>query len=163
MRVRITIVAMGALLAATACDSGADLDDALSTEDVAALREIAETDAEIVLGRDWARLTARFAADAVRMPPNSAAIVGRDAIREFVEATPPILAFDFQMLSLEGNGELAYMRAAWSFTLAPPDAAEVSDSGKILIVFRKQADGRWLTVADAWNSDLPSRFPSLSL
>ena len=68
---------------------------------------------------------------------------------------PPISAFGFQMLRLEGNGELAYMHAAWSITVVPPDAAEVSDSGKILIVFRKQADGAWLTVADAWNSDLP--------
>jgi ketosteroid isomerase-like protein len=67
---------------------------------------------------------------------------------------PPITAFDFRLLDLQGDGEMAYMRAAWSYTLAPPGAAQVTDSGKILIVFRKQADGSWLRVADAWNSNL---------
>lgn len=32
----------------------------------------------------------------------------------------------------------------------------ISDTGKILIVFRKQADGTWRRLADAWNSDLPA-------
>ena len=72
-----------------------------------------------------------------------------------MEALPPISAFDFQMVALEGDGQIAYMRSTWSITVAPPGAAEVSDSGKILTVFRKQSDGSWLTVADAWTSDLP--------
>jgi ketosteroid isomerase-like protein len=67
---------------------------------------------------------------------------------------PPISAFDFRMLDLQGDGHLAFMRAAWSITVTPPGTTPVSDSGKILIVFKKQADGSWLTVADAWNSDL---------
>ena len=83
------------------------------------------------------------------------AIEGREAIRQSLEALPPISAFDFRMVDLEGDGQIAYMRAAWSITVAPPGAAEVSDSGKILIVFRKQPDGLWLRVADAWNTDLP--------
>lgn len=89
------------------------------------------------------------------MPPNGPAIEGREAIRQSLEALPPISAFDFQMVNLEGDGQIAYMRGVWSITVAPPGSAEVSDSGKILIVFRKQPDGSWLTVADAWNSDLP--------
>ena len=127
----------------------------LSVDDVAVLRTIAEQDTRIVLARDWATLTARFAPDAVRMPPNSPAIQGRDAIRQSLEVLPPISAFDFRMLDLQGDGQLAYMRAAVSITVAPPGANAVSDSGKILIVFKKQPDGGWLTVADAWNSDLP--------
>jgi ketosteroid isomerase-like protein len=46
------------------------------------------------------------------------------------------------------------MRAAWSDTLQPPGSKAIVDSGKILVVLRKQADGAWLRVADAWNSDL---------
>ena len=83
------------------------------------------------------------------MPPNAPALEGRAAIRASLDAEPPLSAFSFRMLDLAGDGQLAYMRAAWSVTVAPPDAAAVSDSGKILIVFEKQPDGSWLTVADA--------------
>lgn len=127
----------------------------LSSGDRAALSHIAETDAAIVLARDWDALTARFADDAVRMPPNALEIHGRQAIRQSVELMPPITAFTFRMTSLDGAGTLAYMRAEWSYTLAPPGAEAIVDSGKILIVFEKQEDGEWRTVADAWNSNRP--------
>jgi len=150
------LLALGALAAAAACSPGRGDAGTLSADDLSALRAIAEQDTRIVLARDWTTLTARFAPDAVRMPPNSPAIQGREAIRQFLEAMPPISAFNFRMLDLQGDGHMAYMRAAWSITVAPPGVAAVSDSGKILIVFEKQSDGTWLTVADAWNSDLPA-------
>lgn len=133
-----------------------DAAGSLSPDDIAAIHAIAEEDAPLVLARDWSSVTARFAPNAVRMPPNSPAIEGREAIRQFLEALPPISAFDLQMLNLRGDGQIAYMHGAWSITVAPPGATRISDSGKILIVFEKQPDGSWLTVADAWNSDLPS-------
>jgi ketosteroid isomerase-like protein len=74
-----------------------------------------------------------------------------------LDGMPPISAFEFRMVDLKGDGEIAYMRAAWSYILAPPGVAPISDSGKILVVFRKQPDGTWLRVADAWNSDLPPK------
>ncbi len=151
-----TMLTIGALVFAAACAPGAAQRGTLSADDVAALRAIAEGDAAIVLARDWATLAERFAPDAVRMPPHAPAIEGRAAIREALDELPTMTAFDFRMVSLEGDGEIAYMRAAWSVTVAPPGAAPVGDTGKILIVFRKQPDGRWLTVADAWNSDLPA-------
>ncbi len=127
----------------------------LSAADVAALRAIADLDAPRVLARDWEALTAVYAAGAVRMPPNAPAIVGREAIRQSFDALPPISAFDFRMLDVQGDGEIAYMRGLWSITVAPPGADEVSDSGKSLIVFRKQLDDSWLMVAEAWNSGPP--------
>ena len=130
---------------------------ALTTQDVAALRRIAERDAPLVRAGDWASLAAGYERDAVRMPPNGPAVRGRDAIRRMLEQLPPVSAFDFRLVDLQGNGNLAYMRGAWSITVVPPGATSaVSDSGKILVVFRKQLDGSWLRVADAWNSDLPA-------
>ena len=149
------------LLAATACFSCSDpeatpstqtavsSESTLSSEDVAELRRLAEQDASLVLAGDWETMAAQYTEDAVRMPPNAPAIEGRDAIRQSLEGLPPISDFNFEMVDLEGDGQIAYMRAMWSITVAPPDAAEVSDSGKILVVFRKQPDGSWLRVADA--------------
>ena len=119
------------------------------------LRAIAERDAPIVPARDWPTLTAEYADDAVRMPPNAPAVHGRDAIRQFMNGYPPISAFTFRLVNLEGDGQLAYMHGAWTITFTPAGAATpISDSGKILVVLRKQADGTWLRVADTWNSDL---------
>lgn len=127
----------------------------LTADDVAALRAIADADAAVVLARDWDALAARFTSDAVRMPPGAPAIEGREAIRASLAATPPMQDFTFRMVSVEGDGHMAYMRAAWTVAVALPGAPALRDSGKILIVFEKQPDGSWLTVADAWNSDIP--------
>ena len=155
MRIPASTIVLSTVLMASGCASGSTAAGELSADDRAALEHIAERDAEVVLARDWEALAERFADDAVRMPPNAPAIHGRSAIRESVAMMPPIAAFSFRMTSLAGNGRIAYMRAEWSYTLEPPGAEAIVDLGKILIVFEKQEDGRWLTVADAWNSDLP--------
>jgi ketosteroid isomerase-like protein len=130
----------------------------LTAQDSVALRKIADRDAPIVLARDWDALAAEYAEDAVRMPPNGSAVQGRDAIRQMLQQMPPISAFTFRLVDLRGEGNLAYMRGAWSITVAPPGAPKpVSDSGKILVVLRKEPTGSWLRVADAWNSDAPSK------
>jgi ketosteroid isomerase-like protein len=128
----------------------------LTAEDSLALRKIAERDAPIVLSRDWGALAAEYAEDAVRMPPNGPAVQGRDAIHRMLQEMPPISAFTFRLVDLQGDGNLAYMRGAWSITVAPAGASKpVSDSGKILVVLRKEPAGSWVRVADAWNSDVP--------
>ncbi len=156
MRLRSIVFALGLVSATIAgCSSDAESPRGLSDADMTALRAIADKDAPTVRAREWAAVAAGYTEDAVRMPPNGPAIQGRDAIRTSLDQMPPITAFDFRLIDLQGDGEIAYIRATWSYTLAPPGAAQaVSDSGKILIVLRKQADGSWLRVVDAWNSDL---------
>lgn len=129
----------------------------LLPQDVAALTACADRDASLIMSSDWETAASGYAADAVRMPPNAPPIRGREAICQSFDVMPPISAFEFRMIDLQGDGEIAYMQAAWSITVEPHGIAEpVTDSGKILIVFRKQPDGSWLRVADAWNSDSPS-------
>jgi ketosteroid isomerase-like protein len=151
----LTLAVAAIPLATVAFAQSAAAQRTLSEEDVAALRAIADQDASLVLNRDWATLASQYSEDAVRMPPNGPAVEGRAEIRKMLEALPPVPAFEFRMVDLQGDSEIAYMRAEWSITVEPPGAAPVSDSGKILIVFRKQEDGIWRRVADAWNSDLP--------
>lgn len=156
MRAACTAIVLIPVLGMSGCTSDPPVGTELTAADRAALEHIAETDASIVLARDWESLAARFAEDAVRLPPNAPEIQGRAAIRESVESMPPIAAFSLRMTSLDGTGTLAYMRGEWSYTLEPPGAEPIVDSGKILIVFEKQPNGDWLTVADAWNSNLPA-------
>jgi ketosteroid isomerase-like protein len=41
-------------------------------------------------------------------------------------------------------------------TVKDAKGKSVPDRGKLIEVFRKQADGSWKTVADMFNSDLPA-------
>ena len=143
------------LLIVTACNQSSKNSSALSEQDKAAIKAIAEKDSALVMSRNWSELVSEYTIDAVRMPPNMPAIEGRDSIRKFLDGFPPIKKFNFHMTDMQGEGNLAYIRAAYSFTIMVSDSTEVSDTGKILVVLKKQSDGSWMRVADAWNSDLP--------
>ena len=126
----------------------------LTQDDMAALEEHAERDAPIILSGDWEKAAARYEPDAVRMPPGAPAVQGRAAILASFKAMPPLADFKFRMEALDGDGQIAYMQAAWSVAVESDGVPEpMTDAGKILIVFRKQPDGRWLRVVDAWNSN----------
>ena len=160
MSVRSILFCSGLVaFALAACGQQTQGPRGLSNQDQTALHAIADRDTLLVRARDWASLTAEYAENAVRMPPNGPTVQGRDAIRKFLEQTPPLAAFEFHLVDLDGDGELAFMRSNFSMTFTLPGAAKpISDSGKILVVLRKQSDGSWLRVADAWNSNLsPSK------
>jgi ketosteroid isomerase-like protein len=83
------------------------------------------------------------------------AIEGQQEIRKFLDGYPQITNFGFHLVDLHGDGQLAYMRAKYNITFVVADTTKVSDVGKILVILKKQPDGSWVRVADAWNSDLP--------
>jgi len=150
---------LGTLLAATAaCSPRVPVSDGLSEQDQAAIRALIAKLPQIVRARDWDALTAEYTEDGWKMPPNQPLVQGRAAIRQEFEQLPPIPSFDFRIIALDGRADLAVLRGAYHITFAPPGAARaISDSGKELVVLRKQADGSWLRVGDIWNSDLPAR------
>jgi len=139
----------------TSCNTAAT--NELTDYDIKYLKSIADRDGELVVGKQWDTLAAQYTSDAVRHPPNGSPIAGRDSIRQWYNYLPPIKAFHFRMDELKGDGLYAYMRATYDITLSPPGYPNMSDTGKTLIVFRKQPDGKWLRVADAWNSNLPAK------
>jgi len=129
--------------------------DRLLDSDRAALETLLKRDTDAVRASDWDALTALYAPDAVRMPPNQPAITGRDAIGAFHAQFPRVESFTFTLIELDGRGDLAWYRGAYALTFATSDTTPaITDSGKLMAVLRKRPDGSWLTVADIWNSDL---------
>jgi len=66
-----------------------------------------------------------------------------------------VVSFTTTTAEIEGTGDLAYARGAWTFKGTVKDSIEVNDNGKFLLVFRKQADSSWKTIRETWNSDSP--------
>jgi len=117
-------------------------------------------------GEDWARhwnakeldkLVAAYAADAVYLPPHHGAVHGRDAIREYLKGplAHGVSDLKFEVTYIRQAGDVAYDVGRYSMVV-PEDGARKQDRGKYLTVWRRDADGAWRIVADAWSSDLPA-------
>ena len=56
-----------------------------------------------------------------------------------------------------GSGDLAYTQGTYSMTASDPKTkAPVTEKGKYLTVYRKQADGSWKAVEDTFMGDAPA-------
>jgi ketosteroid isomerase-like protein len=56
---------------------------------------------------------------------------------------------------IEEFGDTALEYGTYSAVMRQPNGTDVSDKGKYLVVWRRQADSRWLIHADVANSDCP--------
>jgi hypothetical protein len=82
---------------------------------------------------------------------------GRAAIKAGFAQMPPIKDFKVTEVSLDGGGDLAYRHYTYAMTSAVPGApGTVTDHGKGLEVFKRQAGGTWRVIRDIGNSDLPT-------
>jgi uncharacterized protein (TIGR02246 family) len=96
--------------------------------------------------------------DAVYLPPHEPAVSGKEAIRPWLEGY--FAAFrthwDKETLELVASGDWAIEYAAERVSDTPIGGGEaLEDVCKGLIIYRRQADGRWKVARDMWNSDVP--------
>jgi len=96
--------------------------------------------------------------DASMLPPNAAIATGKQAIRAvWASMLSPDVTVSWQVTKAEvaRSGELAYVMGVYAITAKNPKGKSMEDRGKLVEVWKKQADGTWKTVADIFNSDLP--------
>lgn len=129
---------------------------AIRAADAATLRAAQAKDADQVISN--------YAEDAVWLPPNAPIVEGRQSIRAGWSQllTTPGLKIDWQIVKLDisRSGDFAYTFYKYQLTMTNRDGKSVTDLGKDLAVWKKQADGSWKMVVDTFNSDLPAT-PSL--
>jgi len=132
----------------------------------------AEQAALMQVSRDWAqaaatgdaeRIASYWADDAVVMPPDQAAIVGKAAILEFVRASLAMPGFSVtwepEQASIAGSGDVGYLIERNQFTLQDDSGTLLTLHGKSATVWRKDANGAWKCVVDIWN-DNPRQPPA---
>ncbi len=96
--------------------------------------------------------------DAVDLPPNRPAVIGREAIRSFVQSDFDLFTMNFadEIVEVEVAGDLAVIWSNYTVTLTPKDDGEpIENNGKWLKVLKRQPDGSWKFSRNIWNSDNP--------
>ena len=149
-----------ALLALTlaACETNAPAPD-LEAE-AAALMETSRAWSVAAGSGDVDAILGYWADDAIMMAPGQPPLRGKAAIREYVEGMSTIPGFSIEWEPLEAHvassGDMAYLIERNRVSFQDSTRATVTETNKVVTVWRKQADGSWKNVIDMWNAD-PSR------
>lgn len=99
-----------------------------------------------------------YSDDAVVLPPNAPTLATKEAIRAGWAATVgpgSDMSFETSKVEVASSGDLAYDVGTYAVSTKDAQGNPVTDRGKYIAVWKKQADGKWKAVADTWNSDLP--------
>ena len=98
--------------------------------------------------------------DGVLLPPNAERVDGRAGVRElilqFTQAEDFSIDWKATSIEVSADGKLAYGIGTYEFSLKDAAGNPVSDRGKWVNVYKKQADGSWKVIIDMWSSDLPA-------
>jgi ketosteroid isomerase-like protein len=101
-----------------------------------------------------------YAAGAVLLPPNAPMAADPKSIREsWASLLGPNTAVSWKVTRVEvaQSGELGYLYGAYSLTIQDPKGGPpLRDTGKLVEIWKKQADGQWKCIVDTYNSDLPA-------
>jgi uncharacterized protein (TIGR02246 family) len=156
----VLAAAFAFVLAAAGCAGPAPEAGVLSEGDVAAINDLGGRQmVEALLAEDFAAFAAMFTEDAVRMPPNEPLHQGRATIEAWATSNwGPLTTTEFtqQALEIDGRGDLAYVRGAYTATVEVPGVPQpITEVGKMLAILRKQPDGTWLVSHAIYNADAP--------
>jgi ketosteroid isomerase-like protein len=125
------------------------------SERQALLKRDAEWAALAKEGRDVDRILSYWTDDAVVLPPGLPPVVGKSALREYVEGSLRIPGFSITWSSsdvtLSPDGSLAYMLGDNVVSMDGPDGASHGSKGRAVTIWRKEADGQWRCAVDLWN------------
>ena len=163
MHLRLSmLVSLLLLTFTTACTQAPPPDTRAA--DVQALKDTEAASAKAIAAKDFEKSMSYYADDASLLVPTAPEINGKDAIRA---ALKPVfddpnssLAFQPSRVEVAKSGDLGYAQGTYTITTTDPKTKKpVTDKGKYLVAYKKQADGTWKAVADMDSSDIPLPAP----
>jgi uncharacterized protein (TIGR02246 family) len=156
------LLAIGALSIA-ACTASETQPPAVDTAaDEQAIRELLAQEVAAINNGNAAGYIGIIAPDFEAMPPNEPALTGADAVTNwltnFFNAYTAQAQYTNEQISV--HGDVAIHRYSMELTMTPKaGGAAMTEKGKGLHVFQRQADGTWKLTHDVWNSDIPPAAP----
>jgi len=108
-------------------------------------------------GRDVERILSYWTEDAVVLPPGLPSVVGKAALRQYVEGSMQIPGFKITWesddVTFSPDGQLAYMFSRNAVTVNAPDGAPITSEGRAVTIWRRESDGEWRCAVDIWNAE----------
>ena len=108
-------------------------------------------------GREVERILSYWTEDAVVMPPGLPSVVGKAALRQYVEGSMQIPGFRITWKSTDvtfsPDGHLAYMFSRNAVTASAPDGTPITTDGRAVTIWRREPDGEWRCAVDIWNAE----------
>jgi len=126
--------------------------------DESAVRDADGQWSKTAMANDLDGTVSYYTDDASLLPPNAPIATGKQAIRAaWATMLSPDTTVSWQVnkADVARSGELAYVMGTYQIAPKNPQSKSQEDHGKMVEVWKKQADGKWKTVADIFNSDLP--------
>jgi uncharacterized protein (TIGR02246 family) len=128
--------------------------------DVQAVKDVEAAWVKDASTKDAGKWASYFTEDGSGLYPGAGILNGKAAIKA---AMVPILAdpnfsltFQSTRAMASKGGDMVYSQGTYTMTMTNPKTKKlITDKGKYLTVYTKQADGSWKAVADTFNSDSP--------
>jgi len=119
------------------------------------LKRDAEWAALALEGRDVDAILSYWTDDAVVFAPGFQPIIGKVALRGYVENSFRIPGFQISWKSSEVHFSpdlrLAYMFSENAVTMNQPDGTPLTTKGRGITIWRRESDGQWRCTVDIWN------------
>ena len=128
--------------------------------DVQAVKDVEAAWLKDMAAKDADKFASYFAEDGSGLYPGAPVVNGKAAIKEMIakflaDPNASWTAQDTRVVASKG-GDMVYAQGTYSMTMTNPKTKKpMTDKGKYLTVFTKQADGSWKVAADTFNSDSP--------
>ena len=154
MRERCTAFCVGALLLIAGCTN---------------VDTVAEAKALLDADRAWAKhassgtsvdsVLAYWTEDAVVVSPGQPTLSGKAAIRQMVAASMSVPGFHInwtpEKAVVSKSGDFGYTTGTNELTVPDPTGKLVTNKGRYIAVWRKDADGKWRCVEDYATTSAP--------
>jgi uncharacterized protein (TIGR02246 family) len=158
---RILSISLVLLLFSFACQTPAPPDTRVADEN--ALRTLDEQWSKAAGAKDVEKTISYYTDDAIVMPQNSPPLTTKDQIRSMWRTMlgAPNFSGGWKPTKVEvaRSGDLAYVSGNYEMNENDANGKPITDRGKYLEIWKKQADGSWKCVVDMFSSDLPPQAP----
>ena len=143
------------LMAPFACQAPMDLG-----AEESAIRQLESEWSKAAQSKDVASFVSYYSQDASVFVPNAPIASGPAAIRNLFDSlmkTPGFsLTFASNKVVVARGADMAHTQGTYKLTMNDAQGQQVVDTGKFVVVWRKQPNGSWKVLADIFNSDLPA-------
>ena len=128
--------------------------------DAKAIRDLETAWNQAAVAKDLDKITSFYTDDASILDSYTPTITGVAAIRAVTKASLAdknlFMSFASTKIEVAKSGDLAYSQGTYTWTGTDSKSKKVmTEKGKFVNVYRKQADGAWKIVVDIGNPDAP--------